>query len=160
MDIDEDDQEAFVKCGTTKGPFTIRLVRKWSPLGYDRAVSLFQRGFYDQSHFFRTVPGFLVQFGISYTDEEDLLELADETIRDDPQLDPPIPFEEGTVSYAGGGKDSRTSQLFIAYDAIDSFVSCLGHFSSAVCCRTLSYRLIFRIPSNGNYFTAICSFFF
>eukprot|EP00590_Aulacoseira_subarctica_P004790 CAMPEP_0172424098 /NCGR_PEP_ID=MMETSP1064-20121228/21237_1 /TAXON_ID=202472 /ORGANISM="Aulacoseira subarctica , Strain CCAP 1002/5" /LENGTH=276 /DNA_ID=CAMNT_0013165855 /DNA_START=22 /DNA_END=852 /DNA_ORIENTATION=+ len=121
MDIDEEDQEALVKCGTTKGPFTIRLVRKWSPLGYDRAVSLFQRGFYDHSHFFRTVHGFLVQFGISYTDEDDLLELADKTIRDDPQLDPPIPFEEGIVSYAGGGKDSRTSQLFIAYDAIDSF---------------------------------------
>ena len=52
MDIVEEHQEALVKCGTTKGPFTIRLVRKRSPLGYDRAVFLFERGFYDHFHFF------------------------------------------------------------------------------------------------------------
>jgi len=99
----------------------MRLVRKWSPLGYDRAVALFQRRFYDHSHFFRTVHGFLVQFGISYTADEDLRHFASHPILDDPQLDPPIPFEEGTVSYAGSGPNSRDSQLFIAYDAIDSF---------------------------------------
>jgi cyclophilin family peptidyl-prolyl cis-trans isomerase len=100
----------------------MRLVRKWSPLGYDRAVALFQRRFYDHSHFFRTVHGFLVQFGISYTDDEDLRHFASHPIQDDLQLDPPILFEEGTVSYAGSGPNSRDSQLFVAYDAIDSFV--------------------------------------
>jgi cyclophilin family peptidyl-prolyl cis-trans isomerase len=100
----------------------MRLIRKWSPLGYDRAVALFQRHFYDHSHFFRTVHGFLVQFGISYTTDEDLQHFASIPIQDDPHLDPPIPFEEGTVSYAGSGPNSRDSQLFIAYDAIDSFV--------------------------------------
>jgi cyclophilin family peptidyl-prolyl cis-trans isomerase len=115
-------QEALVQCGTTKGPFTIRLVRKWSPLGYDRAVALFQRRFYDYSHFFRTVHDFLVQFGISYTTDEDLRRFANTPIRDDPQLDPPIPFGEGTLSYAGSGPNSRTSQLFIAYDKVPSLV--------------------------------------
>jgi cyclophilin family peptidyl-prolyl cis-trans isomerase len=36
-------------------------------------------------------------------------------IPDDPQHDPVIPFEEGTISYAGSGDNSRTSQLFISY---------------------------------------------
>ena len=31
----------------------------------DRAVELFDRGYYDKSHFFRVIPNFLVQFGIS-----------------------------------------------------------------------------------------------
>ncbi len=117
-----ENQEALVQCGTTKGPFTLRLIRKWSPLGYDRAVDLFQRSFYDHSHFFRTVHGFLVQFGISYTTDVELRHFANTAIPDDPQLHPPITFEEGIVSFAGGGKDSRTSQLFIAYGAVPSLV--------------------------------------
>jgi len=116
-------QEAIVRCGTTKGTFSLRLIRKWSPLGYDRAVSLFQRGFYDHTHFFRTVHGFLVQFGISYTTDPALRKFGNTHIRDDPQLDPPILFDEGVVSFAGGGQDTRTSQLFIAYGKIPSLVS-------------------------------------
>eukprot|EP00568_Trieres_chinensis_P012147 CAMPEP_0183300898 /NCGR_PEP_ID=MMETSP0160_2-20130417/7173_1 /TAXON_ID=2839 ORGANISM="Odontella Sinensis, Strain Grunow 1884" /NCGR_SAMPLE_ID=MMETSP0160_2 /ASSEMBLY_ACC=CAM_ASM_000250 /LENGTH=287 /DNA_ID=CAMNT_0025463399 /DNA_START=20 /DNA_END=883 /DNA_ORIENTATION=+ len=104
-----------VRCDTTAGPFAIKLIRSWSPNGYDRAVELFDRGFYDNSHFFRVVPGFLVQFGMSYTNSQDLREIAKETIPDDPKASPPVSFEEGTVSFAGGGKDSRTSQLFISY---------------------------------------------
>uniref|UniRef100_A0A7S2MZS1 Peptidyl-prolyl cis-trans isomerase n=2 Tax=Helicotheca tamesis TaxID=374047 RepID=A0A7S2MZS1_9STRA len=106
---------ATVRCDTTAGPFSIEMKRKWSPHGYDRAVELFDRGFYDSSHFYRVVPDFLVQFGISYTTDHSLKEFADETIPDDPQFDPPIDFVEGTVSFAGGGKDSRGSQLFISY---------------------------------------------
>jgi len=55
---------ATVKCDTTVGEFEMTLNRKWSPHGFDRAVELFQKGFYDNSHFFRVVPDFLVQFGI------------------------------------------------------------------------------------------------
>ena len=55
---------AIVECGTTAGPFAIQLRKEWSPLGYERALELFERGFYDHSHFFRVLPGFLVQFGI------------------------------------------------------------------------------------------------
>jgi hypothetical protein len=94
-------EEATVSCGTTKGPITIQLYRDWSPLGYDRAVELFERGFYDYSHFFRVLPRFIVQFGISYTLEEPLKALAEESIPDDPPLSPPVPFERGTVAFAG-----------------------------------------------------------
>lgn len=44
---------ALVKCQTTAGPFTINLIKSWSPIGYERAVTLFERSFYDDSHFFR-----------------------------------------------------------------------------------------------------------
>lgn len=97
----EAEEEALIRCGTTKGDIVMHLYRKWSPHGYDRAVSLYEHGYYDQSHFFRMVPNFLVQFGISYSDDADLKKTARSTIPDDPQMDPPIPFNVGTISYAG-----------------------------------------------------------
>lgn len=90
--------------------------RSWSPHGYDRATALFVRGYYDHSHFFRVVPHFLVQFGISYTTDLELTRFADSAIQDDPKRNDLMPFREGMMSFAGSGKNSRTSQLFIAYD--------------------------------------------
>jgi cyclophilin family peptidyl-prolyl cis-trans isomerase len=79
-------------------------------------VELFEKHFYDGSHFFRVVPRFLVQFGISYSLDKELQALSRRPIHDDPKkLDPPIPFERGTISYAGSGPNSRGSQLFISY---------------------------------------------
>lgn len=90
--------------------------RSWSPNGYDRATELFERGYYDHSHFFRVVPHFLVQFGISYTDDAELKHFADTTIPDDPKRQELMPFREGMLSFAGSGPNSRNSQMFIAYD--------------------------------------------
>jgi len=115
------DESAIVKCGTSKGEFTMHLFREWSPNGYDRAMDLFDRGFYDHSHFFRCIHGFLVQFGISYTKDTELQQYAyNKRIPDDPQQTPPIKFQEGTVSFAGSGPNSRTSHLFIAYGEVPS----------------------------------------
>mmetsp|Transcript_222 Transcript_222/g.523 ORF Transcript_222/g.523 Transcript_222/m.523 type:complete len:389 (-) Transcript_222:329-1495(-) len=110
------EQHAVVDCTTTAGPIKMHLHRSWSPHGYDRASSLFERGYYDHSHFFRVVPHFLVQFGISYTQDEDLNHFADSHINDDPKREDLMPFREGYISFAGGGPNTRTSQLFIAYD--------------------------------------------
>mmetsp|Transcript_3459 Transcript_3459/g.6327 ORF Transcript_3459/g.6327 Transcript_3459/m.6327 type:complete len:386 (+) Transcript_3459:110-1267(+) len=109
-------QQAVVKCTTTAGPVIMRFHRSWSPHGYDRVASLFERGYYDHSHFFRVVPHFLVQFGISYTMDAELNNFADKSIQDDPKRDDLLPFREGMLSFAGSGPNSRTSQLFIAYD--------------------------------------------
>ena len=108
-------ETAIVHCGTSKGEFTMELHRSWSPIGYDRAVELFGRGFYDESHFYRVIPKFLDQVGISYTTNEDLKRFARTPIPDDPRHDPVIEFQEGTISFAGSGNNSRTSQLFISY---------------------------------------------
>jgi len=117
------DEKAKVTCDTTKGKFTMHFIREWSPIGYDRALKLFENGFYDNTHFFRCIHGFLVQFGISYTKDDELKNYAyNNPIKDDPHLynPQPIKFTEGIISFAGNGRNSRTSHLFIAYDAIPS----------------------------------------
>lgn len=96
-----EDEVARIECGTTAGDIVLELHRQWSPAGYDRAVQLFARHFYDHSHFFRTVPSFLVQFGISYNSSTSLQQLAKTPIPDDPPPEPPIKFTAGTISYAG-----------------------------------------------------------
>ena len=110
------EEDVKVHCTTTAGPITFVLHSSWSPQGYARAALLFQRGYYDQSHFFRVIPHFLVQFGISYTTDVELKRIAEATIQDDPKREDLLPFREGMVSFAGSGPNSRTSQLFIAYD--------------------------------------------
>jgi len=125
INIDDDypfdeNETAKVTCGTSKGRIVMEFHRNWSPNGYDRVVNLFELGYYDSSHFFRCIHGFLVQFGISYTKDKDLLEYASNNIPDDPQLEPPIKFEEGTISFAGSGPNSRATQIFIAYGAVPS----------------------------------------
>jgi peptidyl-prolyl cis-trans isomerase A (cyclophilin A) len=115
-----DNEEAIVKCGTTKGDITMKFIREWSPMGYDRAVELYERHFFDGSHFFRAVPKFLVQFGISYSEDKELQALARRPISDDHKHDPPIEFHPGIISYAGSGPNSRTSQMFISYGSAPS----------------------------------------
>jgi hypothetical protein len=38
------DEAALVRCATSKGPVVMEFHRDWSPNGYDRAVSLFEKG--------------------------------------------------------------------------------------------------------------------
>jgi len=113
--MSESSEEATVTCSTSKGEFKMKFYRKWSPNGYDRCVELFEKKFYDQSHFFRVLPGFLVQFGISYTNDKELMKFARETIPDDPHLPELRQFRPGLISFAGSGKNSRDTQLFISY---------------------------------------------
>ena len=77
-------------------------------------MGLFERHFFDESHFFRVLPSNLVQFGISYSEDEGLQEWAKSPIVDDPRRED-IPFDRSIISFAGNGPNSRTSQLFITY---------------------------------------------
>ena len=43
----------------------IEVHRAWAPNGADRFYNLVKNGFYDETRFFRVVPDFMVQFGIS-----------------------------------------------------------------------------------------------
>jgi cyclophilin family peptidyl-prolyl cis-trans isomerase len=94
---------------TSKGEFTIEVIREWSPLGADRLYQLLATGFYDRNMLFRVQKNYVVQFGIS--DKKEVNFFWDKR---------PIPDEEakarnlkGTISYARDGMNSRTSQLFI-----------------------------------------------
>lgn len=54
-----------VKLATTKGDIVVQVNRAWAPLGADRFYNLVRHGFYNDAAFFRIVPGFVVQFGLS-----------------------------------------------------------------------------------------------
>ena len=83
--------------------------------------------FFDGSHFFRAIPKFLVQFGISYSEDKELQKFAKSPIPDDPVHDPKIVFHPGIISYAGSGPNSRTSQMFISYGSAASLGKSKAH---------------------------------
>eukprot|EP00416_Gambierdiscus_australes_P044188 CAMPEP_0171104522 /NCGR_PEP_ID=MMETSP0766_2-20121228/60814_1 /TAXON_ID=439317 /ORGANISM="Gambierdiscus australes, Strain CAWD 149" /LENGTH=210 /DNA_ID=CAMNT_0011565165 /DNA_START=21 /DNA_END=653 /DNA_ORIENTATION=+ len=101
----------LVTCDTTQGPLDIEVNRQWSPKGADHFLELVQAGWFTDVALFRAVPNFLVQFGIN-TDQA-LKQQWGAAIGDDPSAG--VPFERGTISYAGSGPNSRTNQLFISY---------------------------------------------
>ena len=37
----ESDGRTVVECGTTTGPFAMEFQKDWSPIGYERAIELF-----------------------------------------------------------------------------------------------------------------------
>jgi hypothetical protein len=43
------DQHARVSCITSKGRIVMDFHREWSPLGFDRAVSLFEKGVFSRA---------------------------------------------------------------------------------------------------------------
>src|SRR5580692_8501551 len=98
-----------VKFTTTKGDFTISVTRAWAPLGADRFYNLVRHHFYDNTTFFRALKGFVVQWGISaYPPVTAAWEHA--PIKDDPVVQSNL---KGYITYAMGGPNTRTTQLFI-----------------------------------------------
>lgn len=95
---------------TSKGVFVIEVHRAWSPLGADRFYNLVKAGYYDDQRFFRVVPGFVVQWGIS-GDPSIGLKWATAKIKDDPMKDQGN--KPGYVSFAKVGENSRTTLVFI-----------------------------------------------
>ncbi len=98
-----------VKFTTTKGDFTVSVTRAWAPLGADRFYNLVRHHFYDNASFFRVLRGFVVQWGISaYPPVTAAWEHA--PIKDDPVVQSNL---RGYLTYAMGGKDTRTTQVFV-----------------------------------------------
>ena len=96
---------------TSKGDFVIEVNRAWSPNGADRFYSLVSNGYYDNVRFFRVVAGFVVQFGIH--GEPDVSAVwREQTMEDDPVVQSNM---RGFVSYAMGGANTRTTQVFVNY---------------------------------------------
>lgn len=98
-----------VKFDTSKGEFVVAVTRASSPNGADRFYNLVKSGFYDNVRFFRVVPNFVVQFGIS-GDPEVSKSWMDANIQDDPVKESNT---KGTISYAMKGPNTRTTQVFI-----------------------------------------------
>ena len=100
-----------VEFDTTRGAFTVTVTRAWSPLGADRFYNLVKHHYFDNARFFRVLPGFVAQFGLS---AEPAVNAAWEkaTIKDDPHAQS---NRRGTLVFATAGPNTRTTHLFINF---------------------------------------------
>ncbi|MDX1494641.1 MAG: peptidylprolyl isomerase [Longimicrobiales bacterium] len=99
----------LVEIQTSEGPFHVKLRRHWSPEGVDRVHTLMANDFYAGARIYRVVDGFVAQWGYS-----------GDPVRDSVWREHPIPDEptvgsnlRGVVSFARGGPESRSFQLFV-----------------------------------------------
>lgn len=99
-----------VKFETTRGDFTVTVTRAWAPIAADRFYNLVKHHYFDDARFFRVVPGFVVQFGLSaYPPVTAAWEKA--TIKDEPVTQK---NKRGTLTFAKSSlPNSRTTQIFI-----------------------------------------------
>ena len=83
----------------------------WAPLGADRFYNLVRAGFFTNVTFFRVVPRFIVQFGISSRPE------VARVWENAHMVDDPVKHsnKRGTITFATAGPNTRTTQLFINY---------------------------------------------
>jgi peptidyl-prolyl cis-trans isomerase A (cyclophilin A) len=98
-----------VELTTSKGPVVVQAVRAWAPRGVDRFYYLARHGYYDGAKFFRNLPEFMAQFGL-HGDPDVTAAWLDRTIPDDSVRQSNL---RGYVSFAMGGPNTRSTQLFI-----------------------------------------------
>jgi len=96
---------------TTKGKFTIEVTRSLSPNGADRFYNLVRSGYFTDIAFFRVVPGFMCQFGM-HGDPKITAAWSQANIPDDSVKSSNA---RGTITFAMGGPNTRTTQLFINF---------------------------------------------
>jgi peptidyl-prolyl cis-trans isomerase A (cyclophilin A) len=101
----------LVRFRTTTGEFTVRVERSWAPFGADRFYNLVRADFFKDCSFFRVLPNFIAQFGISAQPDVSRL-WADAKIVDDPVIHS---NQRGTVVFAKAGPNTRTTQVFINF---------------------------------------------
>ncbi|MCK5861456.1 MAG: peptidylprolyl isomerase [Candidatus Hydrogenedentes bacterium] len=98
-----------VKFECTNGEFIVECTKEWAPIGVERFYALVREGYFDNTGFFRVVPGFVVQFGLA-ADPKVTAKWKSKVIKDDPVTQTNAP---GTLTFATSGPNSRTTQLFI-----------------------------------------------
>ncbi len=104
-----------VKFDTSAGTFMVEVTRAWAPNGADWFYNLVKNGYYNDCRFFRVVDGFMVQFGIS---GDPALNRVWQSARipDDPVKQSNL---TGYLTFATGGPNTRTTQVFINFQDND-----------------------------------------
>jgi peptidyl-prolyl cis-trans isomerase A (cyclophilin A) len=99
-----------VKLTTTKGDIVIEVTRAWAPIGADRFYNLVRAGYFIDCAFYRVMPNFMAQFGISARPEVNRA-WANANLHDDPRGQS---NKRGKVTFATtGAPNSRGTTLFI-----------------------------------------------
>jgi len=101
--------EFKVKLETSKGDIVLMITREWAPKGADRFYSLVKNGYYDECRFYRVLPKYIAQVGI-HGDPKISLKWHEAAIDDDPVKQKNT---RGRVTFAKGGPNSRTTNIFI-----------------------------------------------
>ena len=95
---------------TSKGDFVVQVTRSWAPNEADRFYNLVKHGYFDGVEFFRVVPGFVVQFGLTGSPAVNKA-WENANMKDDPVTQTNA---EGTITFAQtGSPNSRSTQVFI-----------------------------------------------
>jgi peptidyl-prolyl cis-trans isomerase A (cyclophilin A) len=115
--------EFRVRFTTTKGEFDVKVTREWAPHGADHFYALVKTGFYNDTRFFRVVPGFMVQFGIN-GDPRVSAKLSEASIPDDPVKQSNT---RGMVTFAKKNTpNSRSTQIFVSFKDKNAFLDSQG----------------------------------
>lgn len=104
--------EYTVLFATSAGDFKLHVTRDWAPRGADRFYNLIKNGYYNGQRFFRVVPGFVVQWGLSADPELTKIwhtaQFLDDKVKQN--------NKRGRITFAKtNSPNSRTTQLFINY---------------------------------------------
>jgi len=94
---------------TSQGDFVVEARRAWAPHGVDRFHELLRMHYFDQSRFFRVVPGFVAQFGV-HRDFNVHGKWREYFIADDPPQQKNL---RGTLAFAMSGGGTRATEIFI-----------------------------------------------
>jgi peptidyl-prolyl cis-trans isomerase A (cyclophilin A) len=97
------------KFQTTAGDFIIEVHRDWAPHGADRFYSLVRSKYYDDSRFFRVVPGRWAQFGINgdpaIAQQQRHITIPDDVLKQH--------NTRGFVAFSNTGPNTRSTQVYI-----------------------------------------------
>lgn len=93
------------------GNFTVLVHPDWAPRGAQRFAELVTVKFFDEARFFRVISGFMAQFGIAAEPSKSYF-WRQKQILDDPVR---VSNRRGRLTFATGGKNTRTTQIFINF---------------------------------------------
>jgi peptidyl-prolyl cis-trans isomerase A (cyclophilin A) len=116
-------EKTTLRLETTAGDCVVTVDRALSPDGVDRFLALVRDGFFNDQLLYRVLAGTLVQFGVAASPEMHA-RWQDERIPDEPNR---ATFRAGTLSFAGGGTNSRSCHFFVALSPNGALLGSAAH---------------------------------